>query len=142
MIGKRALDDPRNSLVHHFVRLVVELKASYFVFENVRGLTVGAHRKFLEEIIGEFRKHGYRVLEDYRVLNAAHHGVPQDRQRLFLIGARKGFPLPEYPDTHARRERQRRRRSFVSSSFPHRVGRLAGFSRSRRLRGIAASGLG
>ena len=49
MIGKRALDDPRNSLVHHFVRLVVELKASYFVFENVRGLTVGAHRKFLEE---------------------------------------------------------------------------------------------
>ena len=99
MIGKRALDDPRNSLVHHFVRLVVELKASYFVFENVRGLTVGAHRKFLEEIIGQFRKNGYRVLEDYRVLNAAHHGVPQNRQRLFLMGARKGFPLPEYPQS-------------------------------------------
>lgn len=102
MIGKRALDDPRNSLVHHFVRLVVELKASYFVFENVKGLTVGAHRKFLEEIIAEFRKNGYKVLEDYRVLNAAHHGVPQNRQRLFLMGARKGFSLPEYPEaTHA-----------------------------------------
>ena len=101
MIGKRALDDPRNSLVHHFVRLVVELKASYFVFENVRGLTVGAHRKFLEEIIAEFRKNGYKVLEDYQVLNAAHHGVPQNRQRLFLMGARRGFPLPEYPEaTH------------------------------------------
>ena len=101
MIGKRALDDPRNSLVHHFVRLVVELKASYFVFENVRGLTIGEHRKFLEEIIAEFRKNGYNVLEDYRVLNASHHGVPQNRQRLFLMGARKGFPLPEYPEaTH------------------------------------------
>jgi len=101
MIGKRALDDPRNALVRHFVRLVVDLKASYFVFENVRGLTIGAHRKFLEEIIGEFRKSGYRVLEDYRVLNAAHHGVPQNRQRLFLMGARKGLPLPEYPEaTH------------------------------------------
>jgi DNA (cytosine-5)-methyltransferase 1 len=101
MIGKRALDDPRNSLVHHFVRLVVELKASYFVFENVRGLTVGAHRKFLEEIIEEFRNNGYKVLEDYRVLNASHHGVPQNRQRLFLIGARRGIALPEYPDpTH------------------------------------------
>ena len=101
MIGKRALDDPRNSLVHHFVRLVADLKASYFVFENVRGLTVGAHRKFLEEIIKEFQKNGYIVQEDYRVLNAAHQGVPQSRQRLFLIGARKGFPLPEYPDaTH------------------------------------------
>jgi DNA (cytosine-5)-methyltransferase 1 len=101
MIGKRALDDPRNSLVDHFVRLVVELKASYFVFENVRGLTIGEHRKFLEEIIAEFRKNGYKVLEDYRVLNASHHGVPQNRQRLFLMGARRGFPLPEYPDaTH------------------------------------------
>src|SRR5580698_1119161 len=73
MIGKRAFDDPRNSLVNHFVRLVVDLKASYFVFENVRGLTIGAHQKLLEEIIAEFRKNGYRVLEDYRVLNAAHH---------------------------------------------------------------------
>jgi DNA (cytosine-5)-methyltransferase 1 len=102
MIGKRALDDPRNSLVHHFVRLVVELNASYFVFENVRGLTIGAHRRFLEEIIREFRKKGYNVLEEYRVLNAAHYGVPQNRQRLFLIGARIGFPLPQYPAaTHA-----------------------------------------
>lgn len=97
MIGKRALDDPRNSLVHHFVRLVVDLKASYFVFENVRGLTVGGHRRFLEEIIVEFRSHGYKVVDDYQVLNATHYGVPQSRQRLFLLGARKGMPLPEYP---------------------------------------------
>jgi DNA (cytosine-5)-methyltransferase 1 len=102
MIGKRAFDDPRNSLVYHFVRLVVELRASYFVFENVRGLTVGEHRRFLDEIIQEFRKNDYRVVEDYRVLNSADYGVPQDRQRLFLIGARRGFPLPEYPEpTHA-----------------------------------------
>ena len=101
MIGKRALDDPRNSLVYHFVRLVVDLKASYFVFENVRGLTIGEHARFLEEIIHEFRKNGYLVGEDYRVLNAAHYGVPQDRWRLFLLGARKGHPLPRYPQpTH------------------------------------------
>jgi len=102
MIGKRALDDPRNSLVYHFVRLVVELRASYFVFENVRGLTIGEHRRFLEEIVQEFRNNGYRVVEDYQVLNAAEHGVPQDRRRLFLLGARKGFPLPRYPQaTHS-----------------------------------------
>jgi len=101
MIGKRALDDPRNSLVHHFVRLVVDLQASCFVFENVRGLTIGHHARFLEEIVREFGKHGYLVVEDYQVLNAAHYGVPQDRWRLFLLGARKGHPLPEYPQrTH------------------------------------------
>ena len=104
MIGKRALDDPRNALVYHFVRLVVELKASYFVFENVRGLTVGQHKRFLEEIILAFRRSHYRVLENYNVLNALQYGVPQDRKRLFLIGAREGFPLPTYPlATHAAR---------------------------------------
>jgi DNA (cytosine-5)-methyltransferase 1 len=97
LIGKRALDDPRNSLVHHFMRLVSELKPKYFVFENVRGLTVGGHRIFLQEIMAEFASKGYTVLEDYKVLNAANFGVPQDRQRLFLIGARKGQPLPAYP---------------------------------------------
>src|SRR6266851_9273206 len=50
MIGKRALDDPSNSLVHHFVRLVAELHPKYFVFENVKGLTIGEHKRFLEEI--------------------------------------------------------------------------------------------
>ena len=38
MIGQRALDDPRNGLVRDFVRLVDELQAQTFVFENVKGL--------------------------------------------------------------------------------------------------------
>lgn len=97
MIGKRALDDPRNDLVHHFVRVVLELKPRYFLFENVRGLTVGAHKKFLEEIVETFEENGYRVLLPYRVLNAVDYGVPQDRRRLFLMGARKGLKLPTYP---------------------------------------------
>lgn len=102
MIGKRALDDPRNRLVYHFVRVVAELKPKWFVFENVRGLTVGEHRRFLEEIIAEFKAKGYKVQEDYQVLNAVNFGVPQDRQRLFLMGARRGQRLPEYPSpSHA-----------------------------------------
>ena len=39
LIGKRVLDDPRNQLVFHYVRLVKELQPQYCVFENVRGLT-------------------------------------------------------------------------------------------------------
>lgn len=97
MIGKRVLDDPRNSLVKDFVRIVSELDADYFVFENVRGLTVGAHRKFLEELIDAFSIIGYEVRMPWSVLNAAYYGVPQDRKRLFLLGAKKGIPLPTYP---------------------------------------------
>ncbi len=97
MIGKRAFDDPRNQLVYHFVRLVVELKAKYFVFENVRGLTFGKHRYFLQEVVDAFKENGYSVLEPFRVLNAAQYGVPQDRQRLFLMGCAKRSVLPAYP---------------------------------------------
>lgn len=97
LIGQRALDDPRNSLAKDFVRLVRELSANYFVFENVKGLTVGKHRKFLDEIIGEFINSGYDVRTEWRVLNAYNYGVPQDRQRLFLLGAKKGLTIPDYP---------------------------------------------
>lgn len=97
LIGKRALDDPRNSLVYHFARLVRELDASYFVFENVKGLTIGKHRQFLHEVITEFESNGYNVVLPFEVLNAAHYGVPQHRLRLFLLGAKAGLPLPSYP---------------------------------------------
>jgi DNA (cytosine-5)-methyltransferase 1 len=98
LIGKRALDDSRNQLVYHFVRLVMELQPKYFVFENVKGLTIGKHRQFLQEIIEAFSEGGYQVEVNYRVLNAADFGVPQDRRRLFLMGARKGFKPPSYPE--------------------------------------------
>jgi DNA (cytosine-5)-methyltransferase 1 len=103
MIGQRALDDPRNSLVLDFVRIVDQLKAKTFVFENVKGLTVGKHRKFLVELIEAFEARGYRVRREWKVLNAANHGVPQDRKRFILLGARGDTPLPEYPvqTTHA-----------------------------------------
>jgi DNA (cytosine-5)-methyltransferase 1 len=97
LIGRRALDDPRNHLVFHFVRLVGELRPKYFVFENVKGLTVGTHKRFLSEIVDEMTSIGYDILMPWQVLNAADFGVPQDRRRLFLIGARRGLPLPSYP---------------------------------------------
>src|SRR5690606_38115950 len=103
LIGKRAIDDPRNSLVRDFVRIVRELDANYFVFENVKGLTLGKHRRFLEELITEFAAAGYHAVEEWKVLNAAEYGVPQDRQRLFLLGAKRGLRLPSYPDQITRK---------------------------------------
>jgi len=98
LMGKRALDDPRNQLVFHYVRLVSELQPKYFVFENVKGLTLGKHAEFLGELIAALDGVGYDVVSPYRVLNAAHFGVPQYRQRLFVIGAQRGLNLPNYPD--------------------------------------------
>src|SRR5258705_3344367 len=98
LIGHRALDDPRNGLILDFMRLTVELGASYFVFENVKGLTIGKHRGLLDELIEAFDEKGYKVFVPYQVLNAADFGIPQDRRRLFLMGAKKGLRLPKYPE--------------------------------------------
>lgn len=97
LIGQRALDDPRNGLVMDFVRLVAELDAKTFVFENVKGLTVGKHRAFLDELVQAFRARGYDVRLPWRVLDADNYGVPQHRQRLILFGAKKGVSQPDYP---------------------------------------------
>ena len=97
LIGHRVLDDPRNRLVRDFVRIVAELRARTFVFENVKGLTVGRHRAFLDELVAEFAEAGYAVRIPWRVLNAGHFGTPQNRERLILLGARVSEALPAYP---------------------------------------------
>lgn len=98
MIGRRAIDDPRNALLKEFVRLVLELEPRYFLMENVAGLLVGAHRQLIDEVVEMFEADGdYRVVTPIRVLQAADYGVPQSRRRVILLGARKDVPMPEYP---------------------------------------------
>lgn len=97
LIGHRVLDDPRNKLVLEFVRIVADLRARTFVFENVKGLTVGKHKAFLEDLVSAFDQAGYEVRTPWKVLNAAHFGTPQFRERLILFGCRKGEELPNYP---------------------------------------------
>jgi DNA (cytosine-5)-methyltransferase 1 len=108
LIGHRILDDPRNNLVLEFVRLVGELKARSFVFENVKGLTVGSQKQFLMELVSAFEQVGYDVRLPWQVLNAANYGVPQSRERLILLGARKGFRVPEYPALQTNRPGSRK----------------------------------
>lgn len=95
--GRNDPDDPRRSLIYEFVRLVVELRPKHFVFENVKGLTMGKNRAVFETLIEEFSRAGYDCAP-WQVLNARHYGVAQDRQRLILLGSRRDCPLIEYPE--------------------------------------------
>lgn len=97
LIGKRVIDDPRNSLVLHFVRLVLELNPKFFVMENVSGMAKGKHKQLIQEVSEKLKFNGFDVEEHYKILNAACYGVPQSRERLFLIGCRRGLQLPNYP---------------------------------------------
>jgi len=97
-MGKRLLEDTRNDLIFHFQRLVCDLAPRYFVMENVPGLTAGGHSELLRQLIKKFDMAGYKVVEPPTVLNAFHYNVPQDRRRLFLLGAREDQPPLAYPE--------------------------------------------
>jgi DNA (cytosine-5)-methyltransferase 1 len=101
-MGKRLVDDPRNQLVFHFFRIVRDIRPRYFVMENVPGMRAGGHSSILTKLVEEFEQIGYHVVQPVRILNAADYGVPQDRRRLILIGAREGEPLPNYPQPTVR----------------------------------------
>ena len=90
MAGRRVPNDPRNSLFREYLRIVRELKPKIFVMENVRGLLSMKNNngeKVIDVIIQEFTKIKYKT-KCYKV-NTADYGVPQRRQRIFIIGTRR-----------------------------------------------------
>jgi len=95
----RLIDDPRNLLYKEFVRIVKEVKPKFFVMENVHGMRSYRNGNSINEILNEFKAIGYRA--DYKVLNAAEYGVPQQRKRIFFVGNRLGIPNPFPEKTHS-----------------------------------------
>lgn len=96
--------DPRNSLFTYFAQWVCVLQPSVFVMENVVGLLSrkNAHGERVLDIIRRtFVELGYCV-EIWR-LNAAEYGVPQTRERIFIVGHHSTVPLGEPRPTHALR---------------------------------------
>lgn len=96
--GHRRVDDERNGLIFEFMRLVRELRPRAFVMENVPGILSGGHRALIERFVKRLRDFGWQVVSPIRCLNASDFGVPQDRERVFLLGAAWGETLPAYPD--------------------------------------------
>lgn len=94
---ERFLDDPRNKLFKHYAKFLAEFQPKTFLFENVPGLLSLGDGKVFRQIEKEFSKLGYNLT--VRILFAAHYGVPQERWRLILLGARRGLvdhPLPTH----------------------------------------------
>jgi len=76
----------KGQLFFEMCRILKEKKPSVFVAENVKGLLSANKGEAFPLIIKEFEKAGYHV--KYKVLNASHYGVPQKRERVFIVGFR------------------------------------------------------
>ena len=84
-VGKqKGLEDDRGNLIFEFIRVVNECKPKMFIFENVKGLTTQDGGKTFEYVLTKFKELNYKLC--YDVLKATDYGIPQSRQRLFLIG--------------------------------------------------------
>ena len=70
-----------------YIDLILKIKPDWFLFENVKGLLrTKKHKEFFDEICRNLKK---KYLIDSRMLNSIEIGVPQDRDRIFLFGAKK-----------------------------------------------------
>lgn len=71
-----------------YIELICQQKPDFFLFENVKGLLrTKIHRDFFEELKGKIHKTGYVTTE--KLINTIEYGVPQDRERIILIGFKK-----------------------------------------------------
>jgi DNA (cytosine-5)-methyltransferase 1 len=98
--GKReGIDDDRGKLIIHFIKMVDIINPKIFIIENVQGLVTHNNGDTLQFIIEEFNKLNRYDIK-YEVLNANDYSVPQNRNRLIIVGVRTNlkksfnFPIP------------------------------------------------
>jgi DNA (cytosine-5)-methyltransferase 1 len=98
---KLGFDDARGTLFFEFARAVQELQPAICVGENVRGLTTHDNGATLAGMISILDELGYEVLPP-QILKAILYRVPQKRERLFLVGIKKGTGIKfSYPTPHS-----------------------------------------
>mgnify|MGYP006284680027 CR=1 FL=1 len=96
--GKRRKKDPRNELIYEYYRIIEILKPKMFVMENVSGLVNEKNKSILQDIFDKIANMGYKFNCSY--LLASDYGVPQNRKRFIIIGAKPEFDIyfPEIKD--------------------------------------------
>lgn len=98
--GPRLVDDPRNFLYIHYIRCLMQVKPKFFIAENVKGMLTLGKGEVFRQIKQDFEAAGYRVY--HKLMNARDYGVPQIRERVFLVGVREDiefeytFPEPTH----------------------------------------------
>jgi len=105
VIGQRkGMEDHRGQIIFNLIDIMTAKNLKYFILENVKGLVNHDKRRTMRIILEKLDKAGYEVVFK-RVLNSLHFGVPQMRERIYLVGIRKDlyknkdFGFPDISDT-------------------------------------------
>lgn len=115
---KRSMEDKRNFLYKEMLRIIKDKKPKFFVAENVKGLLSLEKGLVMKMIEKDFKEIGYKM--EYRLLNSADYGVPQNRERVIIIGNRVGLKNPFPKQSHLKQETENLF-SSISNLAPHRT---------------------
>jgi len=95
LVGKqRGLEDTRGTLFYEFARLVKEIQPKVFIYENVKAVLSNDDGNTWRTMKDVFDELNYEWHDD--ILNAKDYGVPQNRERLFVVGFRKDLKVKEF----------------------------------------------
>lgn len=100
LAGKRkGFDDPRGQLIIHSFNAIKQTKPKLFILENVKGMLTVNNKMFFKELQDIISNDLIEYKVFYNVLNTKHYGIPQNRERLFIIGIlkthlKKDFEVP------------------------------------------------
>ncbi len=93
----RGINDHRGQLFFDYVRVLKDKQPLFFLAENVSGILAGIHKEAFQKILKDFSAAGYNVV--YKLLNAKNYNVPQDRERVIIVGYHKKMGKTfEFPD--------------------------------------------
>jgi DNA (cytosine-5)-methyltransferase 1 len=81
---RNGTNDERGQLIYQYIRIVDEVKSPVIVYENVKGMLSISNGNTIKEFVQALRDIGYHC--HYEVVNTKDYGVPQNRERIFLIG--------------------------------------------------------
>jgi DNA (cytosine-5)-methyltransferase 1 len=96
LVGKRAgLEDTRGTLFYHFARVIGECQPKVFIYENVRGLLNHDGGRTWRTVQEVFESLGYKFFS--QTLNSKNYGIPQNRERIFVVGFRNTRTKFEFP---------------------------------------------
>lgn len=95
--ARRGINDHRGQLFFEYIRVLKHVKPKFFVAENVSGILHARNKEAFDNIIRMFYDAGYDVF--WQKLNASDYEVPQDRERVFVVGFRKDLAVKfEFPE--------------------------------------------
>jgi len=124
--GKRGgFADTRGTLFHDYARIISEVRPKAFIFENVKGMLVHDDGNTWAVIKNTFRELNYNIYiredengHEKAVLNALEYGIPQQRERIFLVGIRNDIQLKQDFQFPTPVELERTNKDFLDDTVP------------------------